>query len=150
MSESRKASENHDESRKALERVGANRKASEGVGASRKARGDLGEEIAARYLSKRGFAILDKQWKCRYGELDLIAREASGIICFVEVKLRKRSGIASGREAVDGRKRERLRKAAALWLSERDPDALTRFDVAEIRADPNGFFRLEYLPDAFS
>ena len=138
------------ESRKARESVDDNRKASESGGGSRKARGDMGEELAARRLSERGFAILDRQWKCRYGELDLIARDPSGIICFVEVKLRKRGGIASGREAVDGRKRERLRKAAALWLSERDPDALTRFDVAEIRADPDGYFRLEYLPDAFS
>ena len=138
------------ESRKARESVDDNRKASESVGGNRKARGDMGEELAARYLSERGFAILDRQWKCRYGELDLIARDPSGILCFVEVKLRKRGGIASGREAVDGRKRERLRKAASLWLSERDPDALTRFDVAEIRADPDGLFRLDYLPDAFS
>ena len=139
MSESRKSRENVDDERKASE-----------SGGSRKARGDMGEEIVARRLSERGFAILERQWKCRYGELDLIARDPSGIICFVEVKLRKRGGIASGREAVDGRKRERLRKAASLWLSERDPDALTRFDVAEIRADPDGYFRLEYLPDAFS
>ena len=138
------------ESRATPENVGGNRKTLENVSGNCKARGDMGEGIAAEYLTERGFAILEKQWKCRYGELDLIARDPSGILCFVEVKLRKRGGIASGREAVDGRKRERLRKAAALWLSERNPDALTRFDVAEIRADPNGFFRLDYLPDAFS
>ena len=138
------------ESRATPETVGGNRKTLENVSGNCKARGDMGEGIAAEYLTERGFAILEKQWKCRYGELDLIARDPSGILCFVEVKLRKRGGIASGREAVDGRKRERLRKAAALWLSERNPDALTRFDVAEIRADPNGFFRLDYLPDAFS
>ena len=138
------------ESRATPENVGGNRKTLENVSGNCKARGDMGEGIAAEYLTERGFAILEKQWKCRYGELDLIARDPSGILCFVEVKLRKRGGIASGREAVDGRKRERLRKAAALWLSERNPDALTRFDVAEIRADPDGFFRLDYLPDAFS
>lgn len=118
-------------------------------GTTRKARGDMGENIAAQYLTERGFQILARQWRCRYGELDLIARDPSGVTCFVEVKLRKRGGV-SGREAVDARKRERLRKAALFWLSENDPDAVTRFDVAEIRADPNGLFRLDYIPDAFT
>ncbi|MBQ9492685.1 MAG: YraN family protein [Oscillibacter sp.] len=115
-----------------------------------KARGDTGETIAARYLSERGYAILSRQWRCRYGELDLTARDPSGVICFVEVKLRKRNALMSGREAVDARKRERLRKAAACWLSEHNLDAPARFDVAEIRADPDGLFRLDYLPDAFT
>ena len=116
---------------------------------SRKARGDIGERIAAQYLTERGYEILQRQWRCAYGELDLIAREPSGAICFVEVKLRKRGGLARGREAVDARKRERLRKTALCWLSEHGLDVPTRFDVAEIRADPDGLFRLDYLPDAF-
>ncbi len=119
------------------------------VSDTRKARGDIGEDITARYLTERGFTILERQWRCRYGELDLIARDASGVVCFVEVKLRKRDSLAPGREAVDVRKRERLRKTASCWLSGHDPDALTRFDVAEVRADPDGFFKLDYLPDAF-
>lgn len=138
------------ESAKIPEGMDGNHKAPGNSGRSRKARGDMGEEIAARYLAERGFEILDRQWKCRYGELDLTARDPSGVICFVEVKLRKRGGPVSGREAVDERKRERLRKAASMWLSVHDPDAPARFDVAEIRADPDGLFRLEYLPDAFS
>ena len=116
---------------------------------TKKARGDLGENITAQYLTERGFEILARQWRCRYGELDLIARDPSGVVCFVEVKLRKRGGIA-GREAVDAKKRERLRKTALCWLSENDPDAVTRFDVAEIRADPDGLFRLNYISDAFA
>ena len=114
-----------------------------------KARGDIGENIVARYLSEQGFAILSRQWRCQYGELDLIARSPSGVICFVEVKLRKRGAVVSGREAVDARKRERLRKTASCWLSGYDADAPTRFDVAEVRADPDGLFELDYLPDAF-
>ena len=116
---------------------------------TKKARGDLGENITAQYLTERGFEILARQWRCRYGELDLIARDSFGVIRFVEVKLRKRGGIA-GREAVDAKKRERLRKTALCWLSENDPDAVTRFDVAEIRADPDGLFRLNYISDAFA
>ena len=117
---------------------------------SPKARGDMGEEIAARYLEGRGFQILSRQWRCRYGELDLIARDSSGTVCFVEVKLRKRNAAAPGREAVGARKQERLRRAALCWLSEHDPDAPARFDVAEIRADPGGLFRLDYIPNAFA
>lgn len=116
---------------------------------SNKARGDLGESMTAQYLTERGFDILERQWHCRYGELDLVARDPSGVVCFVEVKLRKPNRIASGRECVDARKQERIRKAASAWLSAHDPDALTRFDVAEIRADSDGFFRLDYIPNAF-
>ena len=114
-----------------------------------KARGDIGENIVARYLTERGFEILSRQWRCQYGELDLVARAPSGLICFVEVKLRKRGAIVSGREAVDARKRERLRKTALCWLSGYDADAPARFDVAEVRAEPDGLFKLDYLPDAF-
>lgn len=116
---------------------------------TRKARGDIGENITAQYLTERGFTILSRQWRCRYGELDLVARDPGGAVCFVEVKLRKRYSLVSGREAVDARKRERLRKTALCWLSEHGTDAPARFDVAEVRADPDGFFKLDYLPDAF-
>ena len=129
--------------------MGKTREASGKADGGAKARGNLGEDIAAQYLTERGFQILARQWRCRYGELDLIARDPSSIVHFVEVKLRKRGGV-SGREAVDARKRERLRKAALCWLSENDPDAAARFDVAEVRADPDGFFRLDYIPDAFA
>lgn len=150
--ESRKARETRPLSPPPLGEGGAERR--EGVQASRsmesrKARGNLGEDIAARYLTERGCTILARQWRCRYGELDLIARDPSGAVRFVEVKLRKRGGIP-GREAVDARKRERLRKTALWWLSENDPDAVARFDVAEVRADPDGLFKLDYIPDAFA
>ena len=127
----------------------AKAKASHSMDNSAKARGDIGEDIDAQYLAERGFQILSRQWRCRYGELDLIARDSSGMVHFVEVKLRKRGGVP-GREAVDARKRERLRKAALCWLSENAPDAVARFDVAEIQADPDGLFRLDYIPDAFA
>ena len=53
---------------------------------SRKALGDRGEEAVAAALEKRGCAILERQYRCRWGEIDLIARSAEGILCFVEVK----------------------------------------------------------------
>lgn len=96
-----------------------------------KALGDRGEAAAAQYLRQRGFALLASQWRCRYGELDLVARDRDGTICFVEVKLRSGSFAGLPREAVDRRKQERLRAAAACYLSQHDLDAPARFDVAE-------------------
>lgn len=53
-----------------------------------KALGNRGEAEVARYLRKKGYTLLASQWRCRFGELDLVARDRKGIICFVEVKLR--------------------------------------------------------------
>ena len=110
--------------------------------------GNRGEDAAAAYLQGRGCEILDRQWRCRCGELDLVAREGD-VICFVEVKLRKAGSRILPREAVDRRKQEKLRKTAALWLAAKAPEAPARFDVAEVFALPDGELRIDYLPDAF-
>ena len=80
-----------------------------------------------------------------------MARNKKGTVCFVEVKLRSAGAIGLPREFVDQRKQERLRKAAACYLSTHDIDAPARFDVAEVYADANHrIVRLEYLEDAFT
>ena len=114
--------------------------------------GNLGEAETARYLRKRGCTLLASQWRCRFGEIDLVARDRRGTVCFVEVKLRKSDAYGGAGEAVDRRKQERLRTAAACWLSMNDlTDAPARFDVAEVYVDENGrVLRMEYLEDAFS
>ena len=117
---------------------------------STKALGDQGEDLTGDYLLARGCTLLDRQWRCRYGELDLVARDADGTICFVEVKLRSAGAIGLPREAVDGRKQARLRDAAALYLSTCETDAPARFDVAEVYAEDDGNLRVEYLEDAFT
>ena len=114
-----------------------------------KAAGDRGEALTAQYLRKRGYTLLAIQWRCRFGELDLVARDKKGTICFVEVKLRGTGAIGLPREFVDRRKQERLRAAAAAWLSTHDPDAPARFDVAEVYEETNGRPRVEYLENAF-
>ena len=58
-----------------------------------KALGDRGEAAAAQYLRKRGCQLLASQWRCRYGELDLVARDRDGTVCFVEVKTRSAGAI---------------------------------------------------------
>ena len=95
-----------------------------------KALGNRGEAEVARYLRKKGYTLLASQWRCRFGELDLVARDRRGIVCFVEVKLRSNTAHGLPREAVDRHKQERLRTAAALYLSTHDIDAPARFDVA--------------------
>lgn len=114
-----------------------------------RAAGNRGEAEVAKYLRKKGYTLLASQWRCRFGELDLVARNRRGLICFVEVKLRSAGSIGLPREFVDAGKRERLRTAASLWLSQHEIDAPARFDVAEVYVEKNGALRVEYLENAF-
>lgn len=114
-----------------------------------KAAGDQGEAHVARFLERWGCAILDRQWRCRFGELDIVARTRSGTLCFVEVKRRGRNAIGLPREFVDERKQERLRKTAAAYLAAHECDAPARFDVAEVYEERDGALRVVYLENAF-
>ena len=115
-----------------------------------KTSGDQGEALTARYLAERGYKILDRQWRCRFGELDIVARSPGGILCFVEVKRRGPGSIGLPREFVDGRKQQRLRRAANLYIGFHGLDCPARFDVAEVYEERNGALRVEYLEDAFA
>lgn len=115
-----------------------------------KSAGDRGEAETARYLRKKGYTLLESQWRCRFGELDLVARDRCGFLCFVEVKLRGNLTCGLPREYVDACKRERLRKAAACYMSMRELDEPARFDVAELFTDGTGkITKLNYLENAF-
>ena len=115
----------------------------------RKRAGDRGEAEVAKYLRKKGYTLLASQWRCRFGELDLVAKSKRGVICFVEVKLRGPDAIALPREFVDAHKKERLRRAASAFLSHYELDAPARFDVAEVIAEKDGAMRITYLENAF-
>lgn len=115
---------------------------------SSRRRGSWGEAQVAAYLRKGGYELLGSQWRCRFGEIDLIARK-KGVLCFVEVKLRSGTAYGLPREAVDRRKQERLRTAAALYLSEKELDCPARFDVAEVYANEGEAPRIEYIENAF-
>lgn len=96
--------------------------------------GRRGEEAAAKFLVRRGFEILHRNWECFAGEVDIVALQED-TICFVEVKTR--SGIQKGfpSEAVDERKRGRYERIAACYLKEFAHDDLrVRFDVISILA----------------
>jgi len=113
--------------------------------------GNQGEEAVARELRQKGYALLASQWRCRFGELDLVARDPEGLLCFVEVKLRSGQKMGLPREFVDGRKQRRLRASAELYMSLRELDEPARFDVAEVYTDAeHRILKITYLENAFT
>ena len=98
--------------------------------------GRWGEDQAVGCLRDKGFHISAANWKCRFGELDLVAEDGT-YLCFVEVKLRRSDAYGSPREFVDLRKQARLRTAAQLYLVQHPTELQPRFDVVEIYA-PQG------------
>ena len=118
---------------------------------STKQDGDWGEALAAEYLEARGCRIVEKEWRCRFGEIDLIA-EKDGMLLFVEVKLRTNLQYGMPREYVTAKKQDKLRAAALLYLSMHGLDVPTRFDVAEVYTDAHHSARstrIEYIENAF-
>lgn len=91
-------------------------------------RGRRGETLAAWLLRLKGYRILGRRVKTRAGEIDLIARSPSGVVCFIEVKTRPDEGLAA--DAVRGRQRARIVRAAGLYLAGRP--APMRFDVVTV------------------
>jgi putative endonuclease len=103
--------------------------------------GRFGEDLAARHLERAGLEVLDRNWRCASGELDIVAAEGDTVV-FVEVKTRSSTGFGLPAEAVTPRKLARLRRLAVLWLAERPDDQRwpeVRFDVVSIvRLAPGG------------
>ena len=118
----------------------------------KKERGDWGEERAALYLRLHGYRVVERNFRCRQGEIDIIARKG-GFIVFVEVKLRKNADFGEAREFVTYRKQQRVIRAAELWLVKNGCELQPRFDVIEIYA-PKGtdtvFPTIRHLENAFS
>jgi putative endonuclease len=97
--------------------------------------GALGEQLATDHLIGLGLRILARNWRCRYGELDVIAADpATNTVVFVEVKTRTGDGFGGLAHAVTERKARRLRRLAALWLATQERRwAAVRIDVIGVR-----------------
>ena len=95
--------------------------------------GAWGEERAAKYLRRRGYTIVERNFRRRFGEIDIIAKRRD-ILAFVEVKLRKNANFAEAREFVTAAKQQRIITAAGLWLASHATELQPRFDVIEIYA----------------
>lgn len=114
-------------------------------------KGRWGEAEAAKYLRAKGYCVIGANYRCRYGEIDLIA-EKKNILAFVEVKLRASDAFASACEFVDAHKQHKLRTTAQMWLSENDTKLQPRFDVIEVYTSDDGGFqatRINHIENAF-
>ena len=113
--------------------------------------GAFGEAAAAEFLRKKRYELLGMNYRCRLGELDIIARQKETFV-FVEVKLRREGAFASAAEAVTPAKQKRLEIAAETWLAENGlEDVPCRFDVIEIYLEKAGgkVARINHLEEAF-
>lgn len=113
--------------------------------------GRAGEQLAAEHLERRGFRIVSRNHRTRFGELDVIAYDGR-VLVFAEVKTR-RAGSGSPWDALDATKCRQVRKMASAWLAEtadRPRSADLRFDAIGVVIDPQGrLVRLDHLEAAF-
>ncbi|MBE6853561.1 MAG: YraN family protein [Ruminococcus sp.] len=110
--------------------------------------GNRGEDAVCRYIQKYGYSILERNFNCPNGEIDIIA-ENSDTIAFIEVKSRKEQSMVSGAEAVNHVKKLRIIKTAA-WYSYAKPlTKQPRFDIAEVILKNNIPSAIRYYKSAF-
>lgn len=111
--------------------------------------GCYGERIAVAYLTDAGLRVLDRNWRCREGELDIVARDG-GALVFCEVKTRRGIGYGQPIEAVGRAKQRRLRTLAQRWLAAHDEHAPElRFDVVGVLVRPSRPALVTHLRAAF-
>ena len=118
--------------------------------------GALGERLAGEHLERGGYEILERNFRCALGELDIVAADAGSLV-FCEVKTRvagSRRGPAGPLDAIGPGKRRRLRLLAGEWLRARGPDRphrrALRFDAVGVTVNrAGGVLALEHLEDAF-
>ena len=111
--------------------------------------GRYGERLAGRHLLSRGLVLLDRNWRCPSGEIDVVAREGP-VLVFVEVKTRRGAKFGTPAEAVGVQKARRLRRLAAQWLATHSAGERrqVRFDVVSVLLG-RGTVGIEHLRGAF-
>lgn len=113
--------------------------------AARIALGHYGEDVAARHLVERGMILLDRNWRCDEGELDLVLRDDAALVA-CEVKTRRDDSCGTPHEAVGSEKLERLRRLALRWATEhglRPPDV--RIDLVAVVQDGKGAAQVDHV-----
>lgn len=111
--------------------------------------GRAGERLAAHYIEQQGLTVLERNWSCPQGELDIVATDGRRVV-FCEVKTR--SGIDYGGpvDAVTPDKCRRVRELARVWLQHRElVGCPVRFDVVSVLWPPSGPLRIEHLEEVF-
>jgi putative endonuclease len=117
--------------------------------AAKDALGRRGEQVAAEYFTGAGLVIVDRNWRCAQGEIDLVVREGEELV-FVEVKTRSGLGYGHPLEAITSQKLARLRRLAAAWC-EAHPGHVERIriDAVAVIAPRSGGVQLEHLRRVF-
>ena len=106
--------------------------------------GARAEDLCAELLRAAGLRLLERNWRCRVGEIDLIAEE-NGTVVFAEVRSRSGAGFGGAAESITSAKRSRLLAAARLYLYGR-PETPCRFDVFLVEGEPK---QVRWIRDAF-
>ena len=109
--------------------------------------GKLGEQLAADYLKREGYQILETNWVFAKAEIDIIARREN-LLSIVEVKTRSGTGFGLPQDFVDRKKIRLLVKAVNAFVTSRNLDVEVRFDIIGVHKVDNGF-NIVHLPDAF-
>ncbi len=111
--------------------------------------GALGEKLAAKHLRKKGYTIIEQNYRCRLGEIDIVARDGTTLV-FVEVKTRTSTTFGTPAMAVTPKKQQQISRAAQQYLASHDLfDSAARFDVVAVFLPPNGAREIEIVPNAF-
>ncbi len=111
--------------------------------------GSQGENIAVSFLEKQGYTVLARNYRQRFGEIDIVAEER-GVLVFIEVKTRKNERYGNPFEAVDTRKQQKLSKMAQHYISyNKMEDSDARFDVVAVRLNQDCHPEVELIRDAF-
>ena len=117
----------------------------------RKRLGELAETLTAEHLRRKGYRILTRNYRCRYGEVDIIALDNRTLV-FIEVRAKSAAGFGTPQESVGYRKQARLREVARHYLAtEQTKGTLCRFDVVAIQFDPESrkVTEFEHIKNAF-
>jgi putative endonuclease len=117
----------------------------------RKKLGELGEKLALQHLIDLNYAILHCNWRCRTGELDIIAEDEE-ILVFIEVRTRRQTGtFGTPQESVDVRKQKQVRETAQVYLHhQRKYDCKVRFDlISVVMSLQTELVRIDHLRHAF-
>ncbi|MGO4948875.1 YraN family protein [Paenibacillus sp. DRB1-1] len=115
----------------------------------RKAKGAMGEEAAALFLENLGYRIIERNWRCRSGEIDLIAKQEH-IIVFIEVRSRSSSKYGTPAESVTARKIAQVRQTAAVYLHMNGiGEAPIRFDMVSVQLTDEKAVVTDHLIGAF-
>lgn len=107
--------------------------------------GAFGEEVVTRYLTARDAEIIERNWRIREGEIDIVALRPTGVFAFIEVKTRSSLAFGHPFEAINGDKAHRMQRLALAWLATHGALGCEyQIDVAAVLIAPDGSHSIEY------